>query len=42
VKAELKSLGVLLGAVMSLETIVLSTWSNMIVSHQMTMKPTCA
>jgi hypothetical protein len=42
VKAELKSLGVSLGAVISLETIAPSTWSNMVASHRMTMKPTCA
>jgi hypothetical protein len=38
VKAELKIPGV----VISLETIVPSTWSNMVASHRKTMKPTCA
>jgi hypothetical protein len=42
VKVELKGLGVSLGAVISLETIVLSIWLNMVASHRMTMKPTCA
>jgi hypothetical protein len=42
VKTEPKNLGVSLGAVISLETIVLSTWSNMVVSHRMMRKPTCA
>jgi hypothetical protein len=42
VKTEPKNLGVSLGAVISLETIVLSTWSNMVVSHWMMRKPTCA
>jgi hypothetical protein len=42
VKAELKSLGVSLGAVISLEVIVPSTWSNMVASHRMMMKPACA
>jgi hypothetical protein len=31
-----------LGAVISLETIILSTWSNIVASHQKMMKPTCA
>jgi hypothetical protein len=42
VKAELKSLEVSLGAMISLETIVLSTLSNMVASHRMMMKSTCA
>jgi hypothetical protein len=42
VKAELKSLEVLLGAVIRLETIVPSTWPNMVASHRMMMKLTCA
>jgi hypothetical protein len=41
VKAEPKSLGVSLGEMISLETIVSSTWSNMIASHRMTRKSTC-
>jgi hypothetical protein len=41
-KAELKSLGVSLGVVISIEMIVPSTWSNMIASHRMMMKLTCA
>jgi hypothetical protein len=31
-----------LGAVISLETIILLTWSNIVASHQKMMKPTCA
>jgi hypothetical protein len=42
VKAEPKNLGVSLGAVISLETSVPSTWSNMLASHWMTRKRTCA
>jgi hypothetical protein len=42
VKVELKSLGVSLGAVISLEVIVPSTWLNMVASHRMMMKPACA
>jgi hypothetical protein len=34
--------GVSLGAVICLEMTVPSTWSNMVASHWMTMKPTCA
>jgi hypothetical protein len=41
VKAEPKSLGVSLGAVISLETIIPSTWSNTVACHQMTRRPTC-
>jgi hypothetical protein len=42
VKVELKSIGVSLGVVISLETIVPSTWSNMVASYRMMIKPTCA
>jgi vancomycin permeability regulator SanA len=42
VKAEPTYLGVSLGAVIRLEMIVPSTWSDMLVNHRMTGKSTCA
>jgi hypothetical protein len=42
VKAEPKSLGVSLGAVISLEMIVPSTWLNMVASYRMMRKLTSA
>jgi hypothetical protein len=41
-KPEPKSLGVSLGAVIRLETIVSSIWSNMVAINQMMRKSTCA
>jgi hypothetical protein len=41
-KAEPKSLGVSLGAVISLITSVPSTWSNTLASHRMVRKSACA